>query len=199
MKIYDISQEVFDCTVFPGDPKPQRIRMTDMKDGAMYNLTELHMCAHNGTHVDSPYHFIDDGKTIDEIPLEKFIGPAYVAAHEGDVTADDAKRILKQALEADARSAKKLLLKGNLTVTAEAAQVFAAAEVDLIGNQSQTVGPEDAPMQVHLTLLGAQVVLLEGVRLAHVPEGVYMLNAAPLNLGGSDGAPCRAVLIDMEA
>lgn len=199
MKIYDISQEVFDCTVFPGDPKPQRIRMTDMKDGAMYNLTELHMCAHNGTHVDSPYHFIDDGKTIDEIPLEKFIGPAYVAAHEGDVTADDAKGILKQALEADARSAKKLLLKGNLTVTAEAAQVFAAAEVDLIGNQSQTVGPEEAPMQVHLTLLGAQVVLLEGVRLAHVPEGVYMLNAAPLNLGGSDGAPCRAVLIDMEA
>ncbi len=199
MKIYDISQEVFDCTVFPGDPKPQRIRMTDMKDGALYNLTELRMCAHNGTHVDSPYHFIDDGKTIDEIPLDKFIGPAYVVVHEGDVTADDAKRILKQAEKADVRSAKKLLLKGNLTVTAEAAQVFAAAGVDLIGNQSQTVGPEDAPMQVHLTLLGAQVVLLEGVRLAHVPEGVYMLNAAPLNLGGSDGAPCRAVLIDMEA
>ncbi len=199
MKIYDISQEVFDCTVFPGDPKPQRIRMTDMKDGALYNLTELRMCAHNGTHVDSPYHFIDDGKTIDEIPLDKFIGPAYVVVHEGDVTADDAKRILKQAEKADVRSAKKLLLKGNLTVTAEAAQVFAAAGVDLIGNQSQTVGPEDAPMQVHLTLLGAQVVLLEGVRLSHVPEGVYMLNAAPLNLGGSDGAPCRAVLIDMEA
>ncbi len=198
MKLYDISQEVFDCTVFPGDPKPQNIKVSDMKDGALYNLTELHMCAHNGTHVDSPYHFIDDGKTIDEIPLEKFIGPAYVAEHTGDVTAEDAKKILARAGAGNAEAAKRLLLKGNLTVTAEAAQVFADAGVYLIGNESQTVGPENAPMQVHLILLGAEVVLLEGIRLAEVPEGAYLLNAAPLNLGGSDGAPCRAVLMDME-
>ena len=198
MKLYDISQEVFDCTVFPGDPKPQNIKVSDMKDGALYNLTELHMCAHNGTHVDSPYHFIDDGKTIDEIPLEKFIGPAYVAEHTGDVSAEDAKKILARAGAGNAETAKRLLLKGNLTVTAEAAQVFADAGVYLIGNESQTVGPENAPMQVHLILLGAEVVLLEGIRLAEVPEGAYLLNAAPLNLGGSDGAPCRAVLMDME-
>ena len=198
MKLYDISQEVFDCTVFPGDPKPQNIKVSDMKDGALYNLTELHMCAHNGTHVDSPYHFIDDGKTIDEIPLEKFIGPAYVAEHTGDVTAEDAKKILARAGGGNAETAKRLLLKGNLTVTTEAAQVFADAGVYLIGNESQTVGPEDAPMQVHLILLGAEVVLLEGIRLAEVPEGAYLLNAAPLNLGGSDGSPCRAVLIEME-
>lgn len=198
MKLYDISQEVFDCTVFPGDPKPQNIKVSDMKDGALYNLTELHMCAHNGTHVDSPYHFIDDGKTIDEIPLEKFIGPAYVAEHTGDVTAEDAKKILARAGGGNAEAAKRLLLKGNLTVTTEAAQVFADAGVYLIGNESQTVGPEDAPMQVHLILLGAEVVLLEGIRLGEVPEGAYLLNAAPLNLGGSDGSPCRAVLMDME-
>ncbi len=198
MKIYDISQEVFDCTVFPGDPKPQKITVSDMKDGALYNLTELHMCAHNGTHVDSPYHFIDGGKTIDEIPLEKFIGPAYVAAHEGDMSEEVAKKILARAGAANAEAAKRLLLKGNLIVTAEAAQVFADAGVYLVGNESQTVGPADAPMHVHLILLGAEVVLLEGVRLGGVPEGVYFLNAAPMNLGGSDGAPCRAVLMDME-
>ncbi|MBO5241485.1 MAG: cyclase family protein [Lachnospiraceae bacterium] len=198
MKLYDISQEVFDCTVFPGDPKPQNIKVSDMKDGALYNLTEIHMCAHNGTHVDSPYHFIDDGKTIDEIPLEKFIGPAYVAEHTGDVSAEDAKKILARAGAGNAEAAKRLLLKGNLTVTTEAAQVFADAGVYLIGNESQTVGPENAPMQVHLILLGAEVVLLEGIRLGEVLEGAYLLNAAPLNLGGSDGAPCRAVLMDME-
>lgn len=198
MKIYDISQEVFNCTVFPGDPQPQRIQVSDMKDGAFYNLTELHMCAHNGTHVDSPYHFINDGKTIDEISLEKFIGPAYVAEHTGDVCEEDAKKILARAGAANAEGAKRLLLKGNLVVTAEAAQVFADAGVYLIGNESQTVGPEDAPMQVHLILLGAEIVLLEGIRLADVPEGIYFLNAAPINLGGSDGAPCRAVLVEME-
>ena len=76
--------------------------------------------------------------------------------------------------------------------------MFADAGVLLVGNESQTVGPENAPMKVHLILLGAEVVLLEGIRLAKVPEGVYLLNAAPLNLGGADGAPCRAILLDMK-
>ena len=57
------------------------------------------------------------------------------------------------------------------------------------------MGPLNAPAKVHYELLGAEVVLLEGIRLQGVPEGVYLLNAAPLNLGQADGAPCRAVLI----
>ena len=65
----------------------------------------------------------------------------------------------------------------------------------LIGNESQTVGPLDKPADVHYALLKEEVVLLEGIRLQHVEEGVYILNAAPLNLGGSDGAPCRALLM----
>ena len=198
MKIYDISQEVFDCTVFPGDPKPQKITVSDMKDGALYNLTELHMCAHNGTHVDAPYHFIDDGKTIDEVSLEKFIGMAFVAEHKGELGAEDAAAILDRAKEVEKESAKKILIKGKAVVSQDAAAVFREGGVELLGNESQTVGPEDAPMAVHLTLLGGEVVLLEGIRLAHVPEGAYLLNAAPINLGGSDGAPCRAVLIDMK-
>ena len=198
MKIYDISQEVFDCTVFPGDPKPQKITVSDMKDGALYNLTELHMCAHNGTHVDAPYHFIDDGKTIDEVSLEKFLGMAFVAEHEGELGAEDAAAILARAKEVEKESAKKILIKGKAVVSQDAAAVFREGGVELLGNESQTVGPEDAPMAVHLTLLGGEVVLLEGIRLAHVPEGAYLLNAAPINLGGSDGAPCRAVLIDMK-
>ena len=68
--------------------------------------------------------------------------------------------------------------------------------VELVGVESQTVGPEDAPMAVHLELLGREVVLLEGIRLHEVPEGEYLLFAAPLLLGGADGAPCRAVLIE---
>ena len=61
MKIYDISQEVFGCAVYPGDPKPERKVMMSIKDGGVCNLTALSMCAHNGTHVDAPYHFFDGG------------------------------------------------------------------------------------------------------------------------------------------
>ena len=91
-----------------------------------------------------------------------------------------------------------LLIKGAAVVSAQAAEVFAAANLLLYGNESQTVGPEDAPMAVHKILLGAGVILLEGIRLAAVPEGVYLLNAAPLNLGGAEGSPCRAILISDE-
>lgn len=197
MKIYDISQEVFNCTVFPGDPQPKRELMMQMSEGSLYNLTVISMCAHNGTHVDAPFHFINDGKTIDQVDLRRFVGEAYVAEHEGEVTAEDAINILEKARELEPKSAKRILIKGKAVVTLEAAQVFAEAGILLLGNESQTVGPEDDPMQVHLKLLGAEVVLLEGIRLQEVPEGVYILNAAPLNLGGADGAPCRAILLEM--
>lgn len=76
--------------------------------------------------------------------------------------------------------------------------MFAESNILLLGNESQTVGPENAPMEVHLILLGAGAILLEGIRLAEVSEGVYFLNAAPLNLSGADGSPCRAILIAAE-
>ena len=153
------------------------------------------MCAHNGTHVDAPFHFIDGEETIDKVPLDKFIGYAYVAEHEGDITAADAERILKEAQAG--LGADRILVKGNAVMTKEGAEVFAKAGIKLFGNESQTVGPENAPMEVHLIMLRAKIVLLEGIRLSEVPVGTYLLNAAPINLGGSDGAPCRAVLIDM--
>jgi len=77
--------------------------------------------------------------------------------------------------------------------------VFADSDILLLGNEPQTVGPPDAPMAVHLALLRADVILLEGIRLAEVSEGVYFLSAAPLNLSGSDGSPCRAVLVAADA
>ena len=199
MKLYDISQEVFGCAVYPGDPKPEKKTMLKISDGAVCNLSAFSMCAHNGTHVDAPLHFIDRAKSIDRVELDRFIGYAYVAAHEGPVLAADAERILKAAGEHDPRAAERILVKGKAIMTAEAAKVFVAGKIKLFGNESQTVGPEEAPMEVHLIMLGAEIVLLEGIRLADVDEGVYILHAAPLNLGGAEGAPCRATLISPEA
>lgn len=198
MKIYDISQEIFGCQVYPGDPTPQKRVLSSMEKGDLYNLTAFSMCAHNGTHIDAPFHFIKDGKTVDSIGLDTFIGMAYVAEHNGIVSADDATEMLEKAKKQNSEAAKRILIKREAEVSAEAAKVFAESNILLLGNESQTVGPENAPMEVHLILLGAGVVLLEGIRLSEVSEGVYFLNAAPLNLSGSDGSPCRAVLISTE-
>ena len=190
VKIYDISQEVFSCVVYPGDPKPEKRTLCATSAGELYNLTAFSMCAHNGTHVDAPFHFLEDGETVDRMGLERFVGPCYVARLRGDVTADDAREILEKSA-----GAERILLAGPVTVTAEAASVFAGGNIKLLGNESQSVGPKNAPMEVHKILLGRGIALLEGVVLIHVPEGSYFLSAAPLNLAGSDGAPCRAYLI----
>ena len=197
MRIYDISQEVFGCVVFPGDPAPQRTVLFETEKGDLCNLTAFSMCAHNGTHVDAPYHFLHEGRTVEQIPLSTLVGYAFVAEHDGTLTAEDAVRILKRAEQENAEARKRILIKGCATVSVEAARVFVEGGVELVGNESQTVGPEDAPAEVHYCLLGADAVLLEGIRLKEVPEGVYLLNCAPLCLGGADGSPCRAILIQL--
>ena len=191
--IIDISQEVFTCRTFPGDPPPVCERAMSMDRGDLYNLTNFSMCAHNGTHVDAPFHFINDGLTIDKAGLSAFVGDCYVVRREGELTSNDVAEIMETARSADA--AKRLLIAGKAVVTEEAARAFARSGIVLLGNESQTVGPEDAPLNVHLILLGAGIVLLEGIVLSDVPEGRYFLSAAPLKLGGCDGAPCRAYLI----
>lgn len=195
MKIIDISAELLSCNVYDGDPTPRVDSLMNMDNGELYNLSAISMCAHNGTHIDAPRHFIRGGKTIDEIPIETLVGRCYVAEHRGDVSAADAEKIMMKARVAGA--AERILLKGDLTVTEEAARVFADAKIRLIGNEGQTVGPLDAPMAVHLILLSSDVILLEGIVLENVDEGAYLLNAAPLNIKGIEGSPCRAWLAEI--
>ncbi len=191
--IIDITQELFSCNVYPGDPSPVKTTVLSTANGDVCNLTSFQMCAHNGTHIDAPFHFIGDGKTVDRMGLIPYVGDCYVARFEGDLKASDAQDILEKASAAGAD--KRILIAGKMTVTADSAKVFAEAGVILIGNESQTVGPIDAPMEVHLILLGKEISLLEGIVLENVEEGKYFLSCAPLNLGGGDGAPCRAYLI----
>ena len=193
MKIYDISQEVFSCAVYPGDPKPERQVLSATAAGDLYNLTGLSLCAHNGTHVDAPFHFLPEGKTVEQMDLSVFVGDCFVARQDGNVSAADAENIVSKA-----NGAMRILIAGKATVTAEAAAVFANSGILLLGNEGQTVGPAEAPMQVHLILLQQGIALLEGIVLNDIPQGHYFLSAAPLNLAGCDGAPCRAYLIDRE-
>ena len=118
--IYDISQELFSCRVWPGDPAPERDLLADMSKGDIINLTAFSMCAHNGTHLDAPAHFIKEGKTVTELNPVAYLGDCYLTHHEGDVTAADARRILAEAAAVNA--ARRILIGGKATVTEAAAR-----------------------------------------------------------------------------
>ncbi len=190
MRIYDITQELFGGKVYPGDSAPTFERVLKISEGASCNVTTLCLGAHNGTHMDAPYHFYDEGKTIDQLDLHRCIGPCQVV----DLSAMNREELERFLLVCK----KRILIKGNTEITLELAKLFNQYHIILIGVEGQSVGPEGAPMPVHLELLKEEVVLLEGLLLADIPEGEYFLSAAPLKLGGSDGAPCRAVLFSFD-
>lgn len=181
MKLYDITQELFSCHVFPGDTSPAYKQMQSLSDGKPCNLTDISMCTHNGTHIDAPAHYIEDGKTIDQLPLDIFVGTAIVT--EG-VPKDEKWAALSQP--------KRLLIKGNQELTVAEATLLCNSNLQLIGVEPQSVGSPE----VHRMLLSKDIVLLEGLVLSTVPEGQYTLIALPLKLGGLEGAPCRAVLVE---
>ncbi len=178
MIIKDIAQEVFHAEVYPGDPTPGFEKIKSMEKGDVCNLTRFWMCAHNGTHVDAPAHFVRDGRTVDEMNLEDCIGT--VCVMDGGA-----------GWEQIPEGYQRILVRGFEDVTLEQAQVLIEKGIRLIGTETQKMGDQD----VHRLLLGHGVVLLEGVRLQNVPNGKAFLCAQPINLGGAEGAPCRPVLL----
>jgi len=186
MKIYDITQEVFTSNVYPGDNSPSFKRLMEMKEGALYNFSTITMSLHNGTHLDAPWHFVNDGEKIDEVDLEKFIGQAVVVTANGNITADFIKEL---------PTCERILFKGDCVFTLDGAEELTKWGLKLVGIESQSVAPVEDPIPVHVELLSNEVVILEGLVLGDVPDGEYFLSALPLKLGGLEGSPCRAILI----
>jgi arylformamidase len=208
-KIYDISLTVTPgLPVWPGDPPVMLQRVSKMEEGKHNNVSQLALSAHAGTHVDAPYHFIADGDTIEQLPVEVLVGPAQVVELPGDcalITAD----VLQQAGIAD--GTQRLLLKTRnsrywaqpglpfqtdfVAVSPDGAEYLVARGIRLIGIDYFSIAPFGDSVPTHRALLGAKLVILEGADLSQVPAGQYELYCLPLKLGGSDGAPARAILI----
>ncbi len=195
MEIFDVSQEIFECEVYPGDSTPKKTEDLRISRGDIYNLSSFSMGAHNGTHIDAPFHFFEDGDTIEHIPLKKTVGACYVCEENGEITKEKALEILAAAQAKSPECAKRILIKGKGSITLDAGKIFAAADIYLLGVEGISVGDAAAPMAIHKALLDKKIVLLEGLRLASVDEGLYFLAAQPLKLKGLDGAPCRAILL----
>lgn len=200
-KIYDITKELLSSEVYPGDTIPSLRKVSNIKNGEVCNLSDLTMCVHNGTHIDAPYHFIEEGNDISEIPLERTIGHCVVFSCDTVFDKMNGEKRLQDAIEKYG-NIERLLLKGNnAIISLSGAELLTEYSICLIGTERNTVGiptEEDDIEQVHYHLLKNNVVILENLDLSQVKDGVYMLYALPLKIRGADGAPCRAILIDEE-
>lgn len=194
MRIYDITRELFSSPVYPGDPAPALNRIITMGAGENYTISSFSACCHNGTHMDAPLHAIVGGKSMAELPLAAMVGPCTVVTLTGPVTETDAK-----ALVFNCRERILLRTNGYAAMTAEGAEMLAKQGVLLVGMDDIDWAPdEETELIVHRILLGADILLLEGLTLEGVPDGEYTLAALPLKLQGADGAPVRAVLLSQE-
>jgi arylformamidase len=208
MKIYDISLTISsELTVWPGDPTVELKQVTFIPKGDSCNISHVAMSVHTGTHVDSPYHFLNDGKTVETLPLEVLVGPAYVIQVPDAVdrlTAEvltqanipvDAERILFKTRNSAFWGRERTFQEGFVAITADGAEWLVKRDLRLIGMDYLSVAPFGEATATHQTLLRRGIVLLEGVNLSEVPAGRYDLYCLPLKLSKSDGAPARAVLI----
>lgn len=210
MKIHDISLTVTpNLPVWPGDRPIELERVSKMEEGAHNNVSELAFSVHVGTHVDAPYHFIADGKTIEQLKLEVLIGPAQVVELPEECEligaadlqqagiAEGTQRVLLKTRNSHFWNQPGLPFQREFTSLApDGAAYLVERGVRLIGIDYFSIAPFNDSVPTHRELLGAEVVVLEGANLSQVSAGMYQLYCLPLKLGGSDGAPARAILIE---
>lgn len=207
MQILDISVPIYTGMVFyPGDPGAAIEPVKRIAQGDAANLSRLELGSHTGTHVDSPHHFENGRTTVDRIPLEVLIGPARVV----DLTGVETFISRQDLEEAGAAGAQRLLIKTSnsklwaspeftaeyVSLADDAADYLVEEGVKLAGTDYLSIERFKAEDHyVHHTLLGAGVIILEGLDLTEVEAGDYELACLPLKVLDGDGAPARAVLV----
>lgn len=203
MRIWDITHPLANSTAaWPGDT-PYQFRLNwQIAAGSTVNVGHVMLSPHNGTHADAPYHYDDQGATMEQLDLARYIGPAQVVHLEG-------RRMIEvadlQALDL-ARTMRLLVRTGScpdpsrfqtdFTAFAPAAiEYLAECGIHLIGTDAHSVDPaESKELPAHQACRAAGMLILENLNLAEVPEGRYELIALPLKLVGADASPIRAIL-----
>lgn len=203
--IYDVSMSVENGMIsWPSDGPVRIERVRSMEDGERLNMSRLDMSAHTGTHIDAPVHFLKAGGGIDTLPLDILMGTAAVVHIPG------VKAIGPDELSGigDPGGVERLLIKtdnGFLLdekefvsdysyITPEGAAFLVRSGVRLVGIDYLSIAAYGSGEAVHRELLGAGIVIIEGLDLREVPAGTYSLTALPVRIAGCDGAPARVLL-----
>jgi arylformamidase len=206
-KIFDISVPVTSGgTVYPGNPEIRIEPASEVSKGASSNTSRISLGSHTGTHVDAMQHFFDGTSTVDQLPLESLMGPATVIAFPDSVMSITADHVKKHKL----KGVKRLLIKTRNSsfikdgtfhpdytyVAPDGAEHLVKLGVKLVGVDYLSVEQfHSGHHKTHRTLLGKNIVIVEGLDFSAVKPGKYDFYCLPLRLAGLDGAPARAVLI----
>jgi arylformamidase len=203
-RIHDVSVPLVPgLPVYPGDP-PLVIEALQRAGESPYGLARLTLTTHSGTHVDAPLHFVAGGVAVDALALEILLGkarvveiPARERVERADLEALDLRDDLRVLLKT--RMSGQLLKAGyqedHVYLTGDAAHYLVQAGIKLVGFDYLSIDRfGDASYPAHHALLGAGVVVVEGLDLSEVEAGEYDMTCLPLRVGGGDGAPARVVL-----
>jgi len=206
MPIYDLTLPISSAMVtWPGDPPVRVEPRLRIASGQPANVSELCFGSHTGTHVDPPYHFDELGLKLDQLPLDLLIGRAWVHCHQaqGDIDVADLQNhvpegtlrlLLKTANSQLWHRDRQAFSHDFVTLTVGAARWIVQQGIRLLGVDYLSVErPASVGNLVHHTLLGAGVVIAEGLDLSSVQTGWYNFYCLPLKVTGGDGAPARAV------
>lgn len=191
MRIIDISRTLQEAPLYPGGEGARIEPIRSMADGADYNLSLVTADSHMGTHADAPSHYIPDGATIDQMPLENYCGKCRV------ISVPAGTLIKLDDIRGKIAGYDRIVLHGggSAQLCEEAAEYLAACRIKALVTDAVSVGPPDNERCIHEALLGAGVAVIENAVLDGVEDGEYLLFAFPVKYGGCDGAPVRAVLV----
>lgn len=208
MPIYDISLPISESlVVWPGDPPIRITQPSHLDRGDMATVSRLDIGAHTGTHVDAPVHFFQGGGSVDSFNLDLLVGPARVVhALEADVLSASVlealaippgtERVLFRTRNSERwAQGEEEFWTDYVGITDDGAQWLIEQGVRLVGIDYLSVAPFDELVAPHRTLLGAGLIVVEGLDLSGVAAGVYQLVCLPLKVVGGDGAPARAILM----
>lgn len=201
MKIYDVSLPIYEgMPVYKN--KPEKQPSFDTSQNGHVTETRIAMDVHTGTHVDAPLHMVPGGDTIETLPLEKLVRKAKVidlTNAEGSIKADDltGKDIQKDdfVLFKTKNSWDTEFNFEFIYVNQEAAKILAEIGVSGVGIDALGVERAQENHPTHKQLFQNDVIIIEGLQLKDVPEGEYLMVAAPLKIRGLDASPARIVLI----
>lgn len=191
-KIIDISKDLIKTEPYPGDPFPELSVFSSFADGDSCNMAKLCTTLHCGTHADAPLHFVPGGKTINGVPLDRFIG-------ECRVIEVDAQRITGDYVDKHfPKGCKRILIKsgGKAYFDKTGAEELAYYGYKLVGTDSMSVGSAEDQTGPHRAILGEGIAVLENLNLSAVKPGKYFLIAPPVKISGVEAAPVRALLLD---